>query len=395
MDWQVTMDFTGASVNRAGCHSSTDERPLSNNAQTRAVRFGIDLQAAQLVSAPGGLTTSPPDVPRDDPGTSDISEDPSTADQLMWMGVTLPLPIELRPHNTATGTDVDSPPLVPIDSNRLSRAELPHLIDGGLAPVREPRVELSADPRSVSIDPVTVDLSTLEPELRSTPETMSPANMAPSSTLNEERLSDSSLSDVRHPRDAQPPAQPTVDEEPPTFDAPVPDAENTFTVNRPTGFVPAPLNEVHTHIPHAATQSSRSPGTIPGELRTELSEVVRQVRTMVTEHETRTTIQLEPAELGRLTLELVDAPEGLRAHISAEDPTVRRFLEHNVPLLETEARMQGMGNMSFSVGADASGEPGRGHQRPSEAGASLRQNIEWNTAPHAKPRSRRELDTNA
>ena len=382
-------------MNRAGCHSSTDERPLSNNAQTRAVRFGIDLEAAQLVSAPGGLTTSPPNVPRDDPGTSDISEDPSTADQLMWMGVTLPLPLEPRSHDTATGTKVESPSLVPIDSNRMSRTELPHVSDGELAPVRQPRVELSTDSRSVSSDPVTVDLSTLEPEHRSTLETMSPAISAPSSTVNEERLSDLTLNDVRHPRGEQPPVQPTVDEEPPSVDAPAPDAENTFTVNRPTGFVPAPLNEVLTHISHAATQSSRSPGTIPGELRTELSEVVRQVRTMVNQHETRTTIQLEPAELGRLTVELVDAPEGLRAHVSAEDPAVRQFLEHNVPLLETEARLQGVGNMLFSVGADTSGEPGRGHQRQSDTGASLRQNIEWNTASHTKPRSRRELDTNA
>ena len=131
------------------------------------------------------------------------------------------------------------------------------------------------------------------------------------------------------------------------------------------------------------------------EPRTELSEVVRQVRTMVTEHETRSTIQLEPADLGRLTLELVDAPEGLRAYVSAEDPAVLRFLERNVQLLETEARLQGVGLISFSVGANVSGGLGGGDQRQSEAEASFRQNIESNTTQHAKPRSRRELDTNA
>jgi Flagellar hook-length control protein FliK len=161
------------------------------------------------------------------------------------------------------------------------------------------------------------------------------------------------------------------------------------------GFFTVLPNQDHTDIPHTATQSAHSPGRIPGEPRTELSEVVRQVRTMVTEYETRSSIQLEPAELGRLTLELVDAPEGLRAHVSAEDPAVMRFLERNVQLLETEARLQGVGHMSFSVGADVSGGLGRGDPRQSEAEASVPMTTEWNTAPHAKPRSRRELDTSA
>ena len=426
----MTMDFTGASVNRAGGLSAADERPLSINAQASAVRFEIDLQAAQLDSAPGGLGMSPPDDSLDDQEASDISEDPSPAEQMMWLGVTLPLPIELRPDNTAAGTEDDSTPRVPSDSKRMSRAELthwielrpdntaagtedgstlrvpsdskrmsraelPHWIEVGLAPVGEPREELSADPRSVSIDPVTVDGPTLDPGRRSTPDPMSPATVSSSSTMDERLLADSSLDDIHLPLSDQTPAPPTVDEEPISFDAPAPDAENTAPVDRPTGFVSVPPNDIHTNIPHAATQSSHSPRGIPVEPRTELSEVVRQVRTMVTEHETRSTIQLEPAELGRLTLELVDAPEGLRAYVSAEDPAVLRFLERNVQLLETEARLHGVGPMSFSVGANVSGGLGGGDQRQSEAEASFRKNIEWNTAPHAKPRSRRELDTNA
>ncbi len=389
----MTIDFTGASETRAGSLSAPDERPLSINTQTCAVRFAIDLQAAQLVAVPEGLGTSPPDVPLEDTETSDISEDPSLAEQVMWLGVTLPLPIELRPDDTAAGTSDDSVPLVPSDSKRMSRAESTHWIEVGLAPVGEPRAELSADPRSVSIDPVTVDLPTLDPGLRSTPETMSPSISSPSSTIDERLSADSSLDDIRLPLGDQAPAPPTVDEAPPSFDAPTPKAENT--VDRPTGFVSAPPNEVHTNFPHTATQSAHGSRGTSVEPRTELSEVVRQVRTMVTEHETRTTIQLEPAELGRLTLELVDAPEGLRAYVSAEDPAVLRFLERHVQLLETEARLQGVGHMSFSVGADVSGGLGRGDQRPSEAEASFRKNIEWNTAPPTNPRSRRELDTNA
>ena len=489
----MSMDFTGASMSMAGGLSAADERPLSSNAQTWAARFGIDLLAAQLLSVPGGLGTSPPDVPLDDQGTSDISEDPSPAEQMLWLGVTLPLPIELRPDDTAAGTEADSVPLVLSDSKLMSRAEWAHWIEVGLAPVGDPREELSADPRSVSIDPVTVDRSTLDPGLRFTLDPMipthpapltvahphvpaapappslatgsetsaliastlqtaprhhpasphppnrhpqsaaetrpaehpyspshnasprdlqrrgisktsdayalvecsSPAIISPFSTMDERLLADSSLHDVRLPMGDPTPAQPTVAEEPPSFAAPAPDADNTVTVDRPTGFVFVPPNEVHTIIPRAATQSSHSPRGIPGEPRTELSEVVRQVRTMVTEHETRSTIQLEPAELGRLTLELVNAPEGLKAYVSAEDPAVQRFLERNVQLLESEARLQGVGHMSFSVGANVSGGLGRGDPRQSEAEASFRKNIEWNTAPHAKPRSRRELDTNA
>ncbi len=463
----MTIDFTGASENLASGLSAADERPLSINAQKCAASFEINLQAAQLVSAPVGLGMSPPDDPLDDPETSDISEDLSPAEQMMRLGVTLPLPIELRPDDTAAAsfgidllasqlvaalrerlgtsppdvpledqetsdisedlspaeqmmwlgvtlplpieqrsevtvasTEDDSPPLVPSDFKRMSRAELPPLIEVGPALVGDPCKELSTDPRSVSIAPVTVDGPTPDPGHRSTPETNSPAVSSPSSTMDESLSTSSSLGDVRLPMGEQALAQPAVEMETPSFDEPAPDAEISITADRPTGFASIPMNsvhtnEVHTNIPPAETQSSHIPRGVPDESRTELSEVVRQVRTMVTEHETRTTIQLEPAELGRLTLELVDAPEGLRAFVSAEDPAVMRFLERNVQLLETEARLQGVGHMSFSVGADVSGGLGRGDQRQSEAEATFRKTIEWNTAPHAKPRSRRELDTNA
>jgi len=383
----VTIVFTRASVNRAGSLSGADERPLSIHTPTKVTSFGIDLQAAQLISASVGLVTSPPDVPLDDRETSDISEDPSPAVQMMWLGALLPLPIELRPDGTAPGTGDDS--------KQKSRIELVNVIEVGLAPAGVPREERSVDPRSVSIDPITVDLPTPAPELRFTPETTSPAIMLPASTMDESLLADSPMDVMRLPLGDQSPSQPTVAEELKSIDAPTPDAENTVTVDRPTGFVSAQLNEVHPNIPHSTTQSSRSPGVLPADPRTELSEVVRQVRTLVTEHETRTTIQLEPAELGRLTLELIDAPQGLSAHISAEDPAVLQFLERNVQLLETEARLQGVGPMSFSVGADVSGGLGRGDSQQSEAETSSRKHIEWNTTSHTKPRSRRELDTNA
>jgi len=391
-DWRVTIDITTASANRSGGLTAADERPLTIKPQTGAASFWIDLQAAQLVTAPEGLGMSLLDVPLDDRETSDISEDPSLTELLMWLGVTLSLPIERRPHYMA--------PSAEDDSKLISRAELTNVLEAGLAPVGAPRQELSADPRSVSIDlgtvdPDTVDVPTLDPGLRFTPKAMSPAITSPSSTIDEKLFKDLSLEDASLPLSEQTPAQPTVDIELKPFDAPAPDAANTVTVDRPTGVVSVLPNEVHTNTSLVATQSSHSPDTLQVDPRTELSEVVRYVRTMVTERETRTTIQLEPAELGRLTLELVDAPAGLRAHVSAEDPSVLRFLERNVQLLETEARLQGVGNMSFTVGADVSGGAGRRDQRQSEAEASFHKNIEWNTTPQAKPRSRRELDTNA
>ncbi len=389
------MDFQGASVNMAGGCSTDDARPRSINAQTSAASFESDLQAAQLVFAPEGLGTSPPDVPLDDLETSDISEDSSLTEPMMWLGVTLPLPIEQRPRDTGAITADDSALRMPSDSKQMTRAELTHWIEVQLAPVGEPREELTADPRFVSIDPDTVDSPVLDPGLRFTPDTMSPETTSSFTAMDERLLANSSMDDVRLPLSDQTLAPPTVEVEPHSFDAPTLDAPNSVTIDRPMGFVVIPPNEVPTNISHAETQSSRGPGGISVEPRTELSEVVRQVRTMVTEHETRSTIQLEPAELGRLTLELVEAPEGLRAYVSAEDPAVLRFLERNVQLLETEARLQGVGHMSFSVGADVSGGLGRGDQRQSEAEASFRQNIEWNTHQPAKPRSRRELDTNA
>ena len=389
------MDFNGASVNRGGGLSTADERPRLINAQPPSASFEIDLRAAQLGSATVGLGTSLPWPPLDDEGASNISEEPSLAEQLMWLGITPPLPIDLRPLESATGTENDSASLLSNDSKLVTRSELTLLIEVGLAPVAAPREELSDAPRSESIDPFTTDLPTLDPGLRFTPESMSPESSSPFSTMDERLLADLHLEEVRLPRDDQTLAQPTIDEELSPLDAPVLDAENTLTVDRPTGFAPAQPNEVHKNIPHAVTQSPHSPRSTLVELRTELSEVVRQVRTLVTERETRSTIQLEPAELGRLTLELVDASEGLRAHLSAEDPAVLRFLERNVQLLETEARLQGVCHMSFSVGADVSGGLGRGDPQQSEAEASFHKNLEWNTTQQSKSRSRRELDTNA
>ena len=221
----MTMDFTGASLNMAGGLSAADERPLSINAQMSAASFGSDFEAAQLVSALGSLGSSPPDVPLEDQGTSDISEDPFPAEQMMWLGVTLPHPIELRPDDTAAGTEDASAPLEPNDSKRMSRAELTHWIKAGLAPVGEPRAELSADPRSVS---------TLDPGLRFTPDPMSPAISSPLSTIDERLLADASLDDMRLLRGDQTLAQPTVAEELQSFDASAPDAENTVPVDRPT-----------------------------------------------------------------------------------------------------------------------------------------------------------------
>jgi flagellar hook-length control protein FliK len=116
---------------------------------------------------------------------------------------------------------------------------------------------------------------------------------------------------------------------------------------------------------------------------------------MTSDHETRTTIQLKPVELGRMTLELVDSPNGLRAHVSAEDPSVVRFLERNVQLMENEARLQGVGQMSFSVGADVSGGLGRDAPQQPEVETFFRKNVDWNNPTQHKPRSSRELDTSA
>ncbi len=384
---RLISDFTGASENRAISRSGTDERPQSPPAQTWAAHFEIDLPAAGHISVPESLGTLPPDVPLNDPDTLNISDNPSPAEQVMWQGSTLPIPIEQRPLDAVTGNEADSRPI--------SVAKLTHLNDVRLHLVGKPHEELSADYHSVSIDPVTIESPTLAAGHQSTPETQSPAAISPYTTMSEGLLADQSLDNVRLPMDDPTPDPPSVQEEPRTFDAPAADAENIATVDRLTGFASIPRGDVPPNILQAATLSSHTPGATPVKRHTELSEVVRHVRTMVTKHETRSTIQLEPAELGRLTLELVDAPKGLRAHVSAEDPAVLRFLERNVQLLETEARWQGVGHITFSVGADVSGGLGRGDQRPSEAEETFRQNILWNATSHVRPRSRRELDTSA
>jgi hypothetical protein len=389
----VNIDIREASRSMVGGLASTNERPLAMSAHAWGACFEVELQQAQLGAAPQAIKASPLGPPPDAPQESSISEEQSLTEQQMWLGVTVPVPMALCPDNTGGDPQAVAAPQVALDSQPTARIVLPLPME--VAPTGTPGEAPSSEPRSLSPNPVTRDLPTLDSEVLFTSEPNHPAIEHPVSTI-EEQLPTASFPDKVIPvGEDQTPAQQTVDEDPQTFDAHAPDAGKTTTFDRSSGVASFPHNEVWSNISLEGAQSSHHPRGAPVELRTELSEVVRQVRSMVTKHETRSTIQLEPSELGRLTLELVDAPQGQRAYVSAEDPAVMRFLERNVQLLESEARLQGVGQMSFSVGADVSGGLGRGDQRQSEADASFRKNVEWNTAPNAKSRSRRELDTNA
>lgn len=403
-DSRVTTDLTLASLNidNADGLSTDSERLLLIHTNAWSSGFETDLEAAtQLLSSTAATKTdvvSPLldlDLNLDVPDELEITEDSSAIEQLMCLGVTLPPPIE-RP---AAGTsDVPVDDLAPQRSDETPialRTELPspptleQTVDAGL------QGSIAAIPAAESSEPLPVDDSLPELDTPSLPAAKRPVIRAPLQTPAEGAPAEMPRYDTV-PSGPEPKlAMPVMSETPELAEAPPRDIDSPATVDQSAGFASVVLSESRTPASASTTELTHSAARLSQEPRTELSEVVRHVRTMVVEQETRSTIQLQPAELGRMTVELVDAPEGLRAYVSAEDPTVLRFLERNVQLLETEARLQGVANMSFSVGADVSGGLGRGDQRQSEAEASFRRSSEWNSAPPAKPRSRRELDTNA
>jgi flagellar hook-length control protein FliK len=399
----VTTDLTLASlnINTADSLSADPERLLLIHADAWSSRFETDLEAAAQLITPTVVSTDVVskqwdlDLTLDVPDELEITKDSSVVEQLMCLGVTLPPPIE-RPPVGISVVPVDDPaPQLAGETSIQPRTELPSPIPLERALNAVPSESLAGIPRPESTEPLPVDESLPDLETPQLPKPRQPAIRTPSQSPAEEAPADSPRFETVHAGPKPEPTLPASAETPEATDAPLPEIESTATVDLSAGYASATLNESRTQAPTATPEPTHSGNRIPQEPRTELSEIVRHVRTMVVEQETRSTIQMEPAELGRMTVELVEAPEGLRAYVSAEDPTVLRFLERNIQLLESEARLQGVGNMSFSVGADVSGGLGRGDQRQSEAEASFRRSSEWNTAPPAKPRSRRELDTNA
>lgn len=402
-DSRVTTDLTLASlnINIADSLSADPERLLLIHADAWSSRFETDLEAAAQLITPTVVSTdvvSPQwdlDLTLNVPDELEITQESSAIEQLMCLGVTLPPPIE-RPPEGVSVVPVDDPaPQLAGETSIRPRTELPSPIPVGRTLGAVPRESLAGIPRPESTEPMPVDESLPDLATPQLPNARKTAIRTPSPTHAEESPADSPRFETFLAGPQPEPMLPVSTVTPEPTEASQPDVESTASVEQSAGYASATLNESRSQAPTATPEPTHSGNRIPQEPRTELSEIVRHVRTMVVEQETRSTIQMEPAELGRMTVELVEAPEGLRAYVSAEDPTVLRFLERNIQLLESEARLQGVGNMSFSVGADVSGGLGRGDQRQSEAEASFRRSSEWNTAPPTKPRSRRELDTNA
>lgn len=397
----MTIDLSIASLDVADGLLADPQRQLLIPVDGWASRFETDLLAAAQLIAP---TKVPAEVatfqleqslPLDDEVELESRQDSSAIEQLMWLGVAFPPPIEPVPVQSEAVTEDHAVPLVPSDLLAQPQPSFPHPREEEQTLITDSVAKLAVVPGPESTVPEPVEVPKLDTGVQLKPGTQSSAIGSPPATTDVRLFLDMSQSEVRPTVGDPEPTPMAVTIVPELEDAPQGEFENAAPVDQPAGYASVPPTGLRSNSPTAATEAAHSPRRILNEPRPELSEVVRQVRTMVTEHETRSTIQLEPAELGRMTVELVDAPDGLRAYVSAEDPTVLRFLERNVQLLESEARLQGVGNMSISVGADVSGGLGRGDQRQSETEAFYRRGSEWNAAPPAKPRSRRELDTNA
>lgn len=397
----MTIDLSIASLDVAEALLADPQRQHSPPADGWASRFETNLLAAAQLIAPSKVPAEvatlqlEEGLPLDDEVELESRQDSSAIEQMMWLRVTLPPPNEPVPVLSGVVTEGHAAPLVPSEALAQPQPRLPHVREDEQVLIPDPAAKLAVVARPESPEPEPLEVPKLDAGVQLKPGTQSSVIGSPPATADARLLLDMSQSEVRPTVGDPEPTPMAVTIVPELEDAPQGEFENSAAVDQPAGYASVPPTELRSNSKAAPTEAAYSSHRIPNEPRPELSEVVRQVRTMVTENETRSTIQLEPAELGRMTVELVDAPEGLRAYVSAEDPTVLRFLERNVQLLESEARLQGVANMSFSVGADVSGGLGRGDQRQSETDASYRRGSEWNTTPPAKPRSLRELDTNA
>lgn len=397
----MAIELSTSTMNSTGCLPSSSDRPLVPQSESSNAIFRIDLptaHGASAISMDGAQLLSDP---ADDRSTSD-SQNPGEEiplfESLLWPGCMLPLWNERSPADPEPPSDENPMPLN-------SGLQDPQARKNSIA-----WAIITPDQSAPAITNL-AELNTAGPPIMNEMATVTPTDQSMDNRVahqfeamnidSSDLLIESSSQSNKH-RDITAADQGEVSSPHPATDGDrylrdlsSPDTVVSAAHDRPANIVSMSNNLEHSHSSTTLTKASHRTTSQHVELRTELSEIVRHVRTIVTQGETRSTIQLEPSDLGRLTLEIVDAPLGMRASISAEDPSVQRYLERNIQLLEAEARLQGLSSMSFTVDTGSSNGFERNAQQQDEPESHATLNKVWPVPQSSIPRSRRELDTSA
>lgn len=164
------------------------------------------------------------------------------------------------------------------------------------------------------------------------------------------------------------PMRPTVQPDVRMTDAPQP------TIQADPAATPAPGTTARPAFDAAAALQTTT-GTTPPPPATE--QVLVQVRKAVAAGVDRLTVQLKPATLGRVDVQMEVGHDGrVQAVVSAERPETLYLLQRDARALTTALTDAGLqadsGSLSFNLRGQSGDQPGTGAQQPADGGAPTR-----------------------
>jgi flagellar hook-length control protein FliK len=141
-----------------------------------------------------------------------------------------------------------------------------------------------------------------------------------------------------------------------------------------------------THGPRVAAE--------PGAIRHfAVEQIVKGVSTHSSEGVTRVEAQIDPPELGRMSIELSRTAEGLSAKITADDPAVLALLDQQVREVQQALEAAGVPLLSLQLGLGMDSSSSR-EERPEQDESGISQPI-GRSSSAVRTAPRREIDTKA
>ncbi|AMV22756.1 flagellar hook-length control protein FliK [Planctomyces sp. SH-PL14] len=128
-----------------------------------------------------------------------------------------------------------------------------------------------------------------------------------------------------------------------------------------------------------------------------VEEIVSHVRTDESDGVSRVEAQIDPPELGRMWIEITKSAEGIKAHLTVEDPAVWNLLETAATEMRQSLQDSGvpMTGLTLSLGRDGGSSPSGGHAGDPN-GESRRDEDSYATvtgAAQRRARPKRQVDT--
>lgn len=172
-------------------------------------------------------------------------------------------------------------------------------------------------------------------------------------------------------------------------------------VRKSTGSTPRAIDTLTAALPGtsareaaAATPAVVAQGALPSFA---LEEIVSHVRTDESDGVSRVEAQIDPPELGRMWIEITKSAEGVKAHLTVEDPAVWNLLETAAAEMRQSLQDSGvpMAGLTLSLGRDG-GSSSSGSHAGDPNGESRRDEDSYATvtgAAQRRARPKRQVDT--